>query len=65
MNYHEEILGYNQTPDGSWEPIHECKKGYIYTAAVVHCQPCGAFIRGMGGPLDAVCVDCYRVKDNL
>lgn len=56
----EELLGYNQIPDGSWEPIYECKRGYIYSAAVVSCQRCGIWIRGMGGPLNAVCLRCYK-----
>lgn len=55
-----EILGYDELPDGTWEPVYECKSGFMYTAAVVHCQKCRAFIRAMGGPLDAVCVNCYN-----
>lgn len=54
------VLGYNQTPDGTWEPLHECKRGYIYSAAVVSCQKCRRIIRGMGGPMNAVCVACYN-----
>lgn len=56
----DDILGYNQNPDGSWEPLYECKRGYIYSAAIVHCQKCHQMLRGMGGPLDAVCVNCYE-----
>lgn len=56
----KEILGYDLLPDGNWEPLYECKKGYMYTAAVVHCRQCRTFIRAMGGPLDAVCVNCYK-----
>lgn len=55
-----EILGYTQTPDGAWEPVYECKKEYIYSAAMVSCKKCRAIIRGMGGPMNAVCVDCYK-----
>lgn len=56
----KEILGYTQVGKDNWEPIHECKKGYIYSAAVVSCQKCKKWIRGMGGPLNALCVDCYN-----
>lgn len=55
-----EILGYNQTPDGAWEPLYECKKGYIYSAAIVSCQKCRQMIRSMGGPQNAVCLECYN-----
>ena len=61
----QRILGYDQLPDGSWEPFYECKKGYMYTAATVHCQQCRQMLRGMGGPLDALCVDCYNQLTNL
>lgn len=58
----KDILGYDQTIDGAWEPVYECKPDYIYSAAVVHCQQCGEFIRGMGGPLNALCLKCYTVN---
>lgn len=54
------ILGYNELPDGSWEPLYECKKDYIYTAAVVNCKQCGTFLRSMGGPLYALCLNCFN-----
>ena len=54
------ILGYTRLPDGSWEPVHECKPGYIYSAAVVCCRQCGRMLRGMGGPLNAVCTTCFE-----
>ena len=57
------ILGYNKTPDGSWKPLYECKQGYIYSAALVSCKKCHTIIRGMGGPMNALCVDCYNKSD--
>ena len=56
----EQILGYTRVGKDNWEPIHECKDDYIYSAAAVHCQKCAKWIRGMGGPLNALCVDCYN-----
>lgn len=56
----EQILGYAKVGKDSWEPIHQCKRGYVYSAAVVVCQKCGKFIRGMGGPMHARCVECYN-----
>ena len=56
----KEILGYTRVGKDQWEPVHECKRGYIYSAAVVHCQQCGKFIRAMGGPMHAHCVECYN-----
>lgn len=56
----KEILGYTKLPDGSWEPVNPCEKGYIYSAAVVTCSRCNKLVRGMGGPLNGcVCVRCY------
>lgn len=60
----KDILGYSQNGD----PIHECEKGYIYTAAVIICCKCNAFIRGMGGPkFGSLCVPCYeaKLKENI
>lgn len=60
-----EILGYNRLPDGTWKPLYECKPGYIYSAAVVGCRKCRKMIRGMGGPMNAVCVECYKQLEQL
>lgn len=55
-----DILGYTKLPDGMWEPIKECERGYIYSAAVVTCKKCKTFIRSMGGPMhNSYCVRCY------
>ena len=59
-----EILGYSRLPDGVWEPLYECKPGYIYSAAIVSCQKCRQMIRSMGGPMHAVCVNCRNQMEN-
>lgn len=52
----DKILGY----DKNGEPIHECKRGFIYTAAFILCSICRKAIRSMGGPMHgSVCVDCH------
>ena len=57
----EEILGYTKIPDGSWEPISPCKKGYIYTSSMITCCQCNRFIRDMGGPIEnSLCINCYN-----
>lgn len=58
-----EILGYRKIRNG-YEPIEECKKGYIYSAAFVSCSQCGAAIRGMGGPMsNAYCLACWEKEE--
>ena len=58
----EPILGYRSNGD----PIYECKKGYIYTAAVIACNKCNAFIRGMGGPaFGSLCIRCHENQMNI
>ena len=53
------ILGY--TKDG--KPIHPCKPGMVYTAAVISCAGCHKMIRGMGSPSQgAVCPTCWENK---
>ncbi len=53
------VLGYR----ANGEPIRECKKGFVYTAAVIACSKCNAFIRGMGGPaFNSLCVRCHEDK---
>ena len=60
VNEDREILGYDQLPDGSYEPIYQLKKGYIYSAALVTCCKCQKPILAMGGPrFTALCMDCY------
>jgi hypothetical protein len=55
----EPILGYDK--DG--QPIHETKRGYIYTAACIVCCKCHAIIRGMGGPKHgSTCVPCHDAE---
>jgi hypothetical protein len=59
-----EILGYRKTGKHSAEPIEECKRGYVYTAAFVSCSQCGTAIRGMGGPMsNAYCLKCWEKED--
>lgn len=59
----DKILGYRKTGRDTWEPIRH-SKGYIYTAAVMHCGSCGNMISGMGGPgtQNTVCPACYEIK---
>jgi hypothetical protein len=55
----EPILGY----DKNGQPIHETKRGFVYTAACIVCCKCHAVIRGMGGPkYDSICVPCHEAK---
>jgi hypothetical protein len=55
----DEILGYRS----NGEPIHETKRGYIYTSACILCCKCNAVIRGMGGPqFGSTCVPCHEAK---
>lgn len=56
-----DILGYRKTGKDTWEPIVH-SKGYMYTAALMHCGRCGSMISGMGGPgsSNTVCVPCYK-----
>lgn len=50
------ILGYDKDD----KPIHETKRGYIYTAACILCRECGEIIRGMGGPKHgSICTPCH------
>jgi hypothetical protein len=59
MTNEDPILGYDR--DGN--PIHETKRGCVYTAACILCQECRAFIRGMGGPrYGSICVKCHDKK---
>ena len=61
----EEILGY-QRKSLDWEPIHECKRGFIYTAATITCCKCNAMIRGMGGPKSkAWCISCKENQEKI
>lgn len=55
------ILGYSQKEDGSWVPIEEAKRGYIYTQAFILCKKCRAAIRSVGGPrYNSLCLECYK-----
>jgi hypothetical protein len=55
----EPILGYDK--DG--QPIHETKRGHVYTAACISCSKCRTIIRGSGGPRNgSLCVPCYETK---
>jgi hypothetical protein len=57
----DQILGYTQKPDGSWEPILPAQRGYIYTQAFILCRECQAAIRPQGGPnRNALCLTCYE-----
>ena len=57
----DQILGYAQLPDGTWEPILPAKPGYIYTQAFVLCEQCQTAIRPQGGPIrNALCPTCYE-----
>ena len=59
----EQVLGYVKTDD-KWEPIHECKRGYVYTCAFILCSQCDAPIRSMGGPnYNAWCIKCKESVD--
>ena len=54
------ILGYSQSEDGSWEPIEEAKRGYVYTQAFILCKNCRGTIRSIGGPrYNSLCLGCY------
>lgn len=58
----EPILGYDK--DG--HPIHETKRGYIYTAACILCRDCRKIIRGMGGPKHgSICVPCHEAAHGI
>lgn len=55
------VLGYDQLPDGSWEPILPAERGYIYTQAFILCRECQIAIRPQGGPrLRSLCPQCYE-----
>lgn len=55
------VLGYDQLPDGSWEPILPAQRGYIYTQAFILCSECHSAIRPQGGPRShALCPKCYE-----
>lgn len=57
MNEDNIILGY----DSKGDPIYECKRGYIYTAACIRCSECKSIIRGMGGPkFGSICFKCHN-----
>lgn len=57
------ILGYSQREDGSWEPIEEAQRGYIYTQAFILCKKCRAAIRSVGGPrYNSLCLECYETE---
>jgi hypothetical protein len=61
----EQVLGYERK-GLNWEPIHECKRGYIYTAAFVMCSQCRAAIRSMGGPNSkAWCISCKEKQEKI
>lgn len=58
------ILGWERLDSGNWRPIEELKEGYIYSAAFVCCNECGAAISGMGGPKSyALCIECFKKAD--
>jgi hypothetical protein len=55
----EPILGYDKDD----QPIHELKRGYIYTAACIFCCKCRTIILGSGGPKHgSTCVLCHEAK---
>lgn len=55
------VLGYDQLPDGSWEPILPAERGMIYTQAFILCCECQTAIRPQGGPRrHALCPKCYE-----
>jgi hypothetical protein len=55
------VLGYDQLPDGSWEPILPAERGMIYTQAFILCCECRGAIRPQGGPRrNALCPKCYE-----
>lgn len=55
------VLGYDQLPDGSWEPILPSVRGMIYTQAFILCRECRSAIRPQGGPrINALCPTCYE-----
>ena len=55
------VLGYDQLPDGSWEPILPAERGMIYTQAFILCGQCRSAIRPQGGPRrHALCPQCYE-----
>ena len=57
----DQILGYAEKPDGSWEPILPAQRGYIYTQAFILCRECRSAIRPQGGPnRNALCPTCYE-----
>jgi hypothetical protein len=57
----EKILGY----DAKGKPIHETKRGFVYTAACISCSKCKAIIRGSGGPMfNSLCVPCHEAQKN-
>ena len=57
----DQILGYDEKPDGSWEPILPAQRGYIYTQAFILCRECQTAIRPQGGPsCNALCPTCYE-----
>jgi hypothetical protein len=61
MNETQPILGYDQLPDGSWEPILPAERGMIYTQAFILCRECRSAIRPQGGPrINALCPTCYE-----
>lgn len=60
-----DILGYRRDERGSLTPIRQ-PKGYIYTAAFIHCSECGTIISGMGGPkFNAICLNCYETVEGI
>ena len=61
----EQVLGYRKTGKDAYEPITQ-SKGYIFTAAVMHCGKCQSVISGMGGPggNNTLCVTCYTELKN-
>lgn len=65
----EQVLGYVKKKAGkdapiTWEPIHECERGYVYTCAFILCSQCNAPIRSMGGPnYNAWCIKCKESLD--
>jgi hypothetical protein len=61
----EQVLGYERK-GLDWEPIHECKRGYVYTCAFVLCSQCRASIRSMGGPnANAWCIPCKEKQEKI
>ena len=59
-DHSKKLLGYTEREEGFY-PLYEPGRGFITTAAFIHCKYCKGAISGHGGPrYDAVCLTCYE-----